>query len=382
MRTSFLVRQWLVGASVLVALGLLVACGGPGVPTPAACTEPTDLAPIADAALADAVREALGVTAGPTCGELAKLTVLDIQDLGVTTLAGLEHAHALVTLQADRNDVDDVTVLAGLSNLRGLWFGGNQVSDIAALAGLTELRGISFWNNPVTSVAPISAMTQLTHAYIGDTPARDHHLLVGLTQLRVLNLNRSGLTNLDVLAGMTEIEEFHATWNDELVDASALASATKLVRLDLGDTGLTDVAFLSSLPDLRMVTLWGNPIADVGPIEALSDLTHLDVGGTGVNDLAFLANSPGLASLYAWSNEIADISVLASLPDLVTVVIPGNALSDIGALVANAGFAAGAQLNVAWNCLDVTPGSANRNDIDALVDRGVAVEFEPQRDGC
>lgn len=379
MRTSFLVRRTLWAPWVAAALGLLVACGGTGgPPVTAACTEPTDIAPITDAALAVAVRDALGVATGPTCGELATLTDLDITELGVASLAGLEHAHALVQLGADRNDLADISPVAGLGSLQWFWFGGNDVADVSPLAGLTELRGTSFWNNPVASVAPIAELTKLENLAIGAIPARDHHLLDGLAELRLLHVNDVGLTNLDFVAAMTELEEFRATSNPDLVDASGLASLTKLVSLDLGGASLTDVSFLASLPDLRSIALWGNPIADAGPIEALTGLVQLDIGGTGIGDLAFVANSPDLESLYVWNNGVTDISALSSLGSLNHVLLGGNELTDISPLVANASFAAGATLDVAWNCLDTSPGSPARSDIETLIDRGVDVTFEPQ----
>lgn len=382
MRPTTPVRRLLVRTWLIAALGGLVACGGPLAAAPAACAEPTDLAPLADETLAAAVRAALGVATGPTCEALATLEHLDVYDLGVASLAGLEHAHALVSLQADRNAIEDVTPLAGLSELRWLWFGGNQVSDIAPLAGLSGLRGISFWGNPVASVAPIAGMTHLERAFIGIVPARDHHLLADLTSLQVLHVPDSGLSDLAFVAGMSELEEFFATWNDAIGDASVLATATNLVRLDLGDTGLTDVAFLAALPNLRHVALWGNEIADTGPIEALTDLVHLDIGGTGMSDLSMLANSPELEVLHAWANGLSDVSPLESLGALRMVGISGNLISDIGPLVANVSLGSDTRIELEWNCLDLTPGSTNRNDIDALLGRGVDVSYEPQRDGC
>lgn len=57
----------------------------------------------------------------------------------------------------------------------------------------------------------------------------------------------------------------------------------------------------------------------------------------------------------------------------------GNSVSDISALVENEGIASEAYVFMQNNYLDLTPGSQNMNDINALLGRGVEVSYGRQR---
>lgn len=82
---------------------------------------------IADAVLRTAVNQALGRGALDQLnrGELAKLTTLDISNLGVTNLNGLEYATNLTTLYASNNAISDTSPIAGLTNLTTIDLNGN-----------------------------------------------------------------------------------------------------------------------------------------------------------------------------------------------------------------------------------------------------------------
>ena len=416
-------------------------------PMAISCNEPND-EPIADEALAAAIRDELGVTTGPTCAQVASLEWLDADRRGVRWLAGLEHAAALGFIQLDNNAITDISPLAGLPALRWLWLGGNTIEDASDIATLPDLRGLGLWGNPITTFAPLAGLTDLELLFIGTTQASDVQHLAGLTSLTRLHLWDTGITDPGFVADMTQLEELLLGGGNEVSDASVLAGLTALTNLNLNDNQLTDASFLgslanlrdlyiggnplsdtspitaltgleeldvqyldldslaflsgspdlrrlwasgndvsdvsvlSSLPDLRYISLHLNPIADPTPVYGLSDLISLDIGGTGIDDLTFLTASPELEELWAWYNGINDIGPLQGLERLHLVELGGNALTSVAALVANPGVGAGTRVAVDHNCLDLTPGSTSRNDLDQMLDRGVDLEFEPQRDDC
>lgn len=82
---------------------------------------------ISDTALRTAVNQALGRGALDQLnrGELAKLTTLDISNLGVSNLNGLEYATNLTALYATNNAISDTSPIAGLTNLTTLDLNGN-----------------------------------------------------------------------------------------------------------------------------------------------------------------------------------------------------------------------------------------------------------------
>lgn len=416
-------------------------------PVAITCDDPSD-EPIADEALAAAIRDELGITTGPTCAQVASVEHINADGRGVRWLHGLEHAQALEDIQLDNNQISDIGPLTGLTALRWLWLGGNDITDASAIATLPDLRGLSLWSNPITTFAPLAGLTNLERLYINSTQATDFQQLAGLTALTHVHLYDAGISDLSFVAGMTQLEELMIGGGNDVADASVLANLTELRHLDLNYNQVADVSFLTSLPNLevlyiggnpladtspitaltglerlnverlgldslaflaaspdlrelwaggndvngvavlnslpnlRHVSLWENPIADPTPIYALTGLISLDIGGTGANDLSFLTASPDLESLWAWGNNVGDITVLQELGQLRRVNLDDNPLTSLAPLVANPGIGPSARIDILYNCLDLTPGSAGRAEIDQLLDRGVDIEYDPQRDDC
>lgn len=67
-------------------------------------------------------------------GELALLTTLDISNQGITSLAGLEYAKNLATLNAANNSITDISPLAGLTHLASSDLNGNPCPGCTQVA--------------------------------------------------------------------------------------------------------------------------------------------------------------------------------------------------------------------------------------------------------
>jgi hypothetical protein len=82
---------------------------------------------VTDAALRNAINLALGRSAMDQLnrGELSQLITLDISNLGVTNLSGLQYATSLTTLNAVNNGITDISPIAGLTNLTNKYLAGN-----------------------------------------------------------------------------------------------------------------------------------------------------------------------------------------------------------------------------------------------------------------
>jgi hypothetical protein len=66
------------------------------------------------------------------------------------------------------------------------------------------------------------------------------------------------------------------------------------------------------------------------------------------------------------------------LTDLTGLDLADNQILDISALVDNGGLGAGDLVTIRYNYLDITPGSPNMLDIEALQGRGINVVYIPQ----
>ena len=91
----------------------------------------------------------------------AELTELCLDNADVTSedLPGIvARFPELIMLSLDGNRITDVSPLAGLTKLKGLYIARNQITDVGPLAGLTKLRRLSIASNHITDVSPLSGL--------------------------------------------------------------------------------------------------------------------------------------------------------------------------------------------------------------------------------
>src|SRR5690606_10043178 len=141
-----------------------------------------------------------------------------------------------------------------------------------------------------------------------------------------------------------------------------------------------DLTPISGLTKMTELPISGNDIRDIGPLARLTNIWILTASQNDITDLSPLENLLQLNWLSIEDNQIADTTVLGRLPALIYLNLARNRIRDISSLVANSGIGAGDIVRLDLNCLDLSPGSPDMNDINALLDRGVSVNYEPQRD--
>ena len=159
--------------------------------------------------------------------------------------------------------------------------------------------------------------------YGGD--AGRHGCLAILTNLEKLDLRDTGITNVGPLAGLTKLKEVDISDNP-INDLGALAKLTSLTKLEASNTNLDSNDF-GALVDksLTYLDLSGTDITSIGPITTNGDnsacadsLTDLDVSNTGLTQLQ-----------EVWNSSTGS----ASLPKLKTLKAQGLSLTSISGLV-------------------------------------------------
>lgn len=63
-------------------------------------------------------------------------------------------------------DLADLSVLAGLANLKTLILPGNEIVDVAPIATLVNLETVDLGGNPITDLSPLKALTKLNIAIL------------------------------------------------------------------------------------------------------------------------------------------------------------------------------------------------------------------------
>ncbi len=338
----------------------------------AAVAQAEDPVYFADANLKAAVEEVLGIQ-NPTPTDMLSLYYLDaLNDRGIASLTGIEHATNLRRLNLLGNLISDIKPLSGLSNLSHLLLGRNlisdissllgltnlevldlehnQISDIVTLSGLTNLTRLLLENNVISDISPLSGLTNIDDLHLGNThltdisplasltnmkylwlysnQINDISPLAGLTSLIDLRVHNNNLTHCNVVANLTNLEYLGLGQNG-LTDCSCISGLTNLIYLDLQNNDISDISCLVGLTKMTYLFLDGNPITDISSVSGLTDLVHLNFGHGNVSNISALSGLTKLQGLVAWSSQIKDIGPLASLPNLMFLRIDNNLIQDI-----------------------------------------------------
>ena len=145
------------------------------------------------------------------------------------------------------------------------------------------------------------------------------------------------------------------------------------------------VNFPDSALDAAIRDAIGKPKGDIHDHD-LTRLWSLYAVDQGIASLEGIQYCTNLISLFLSKNQIVDISALANLTNVEVLYLDNNQIADIGAFAEDYRpiyLEAEPVDKVHWvdltyNYLDLSSGSPDMLDIDALQGRGVIVGFDPQ----
>jgi hypothetical protein len=179
-------------------------------------------------------------------------------------------------LRFPRENLNDLTPLAGLTALQHLDLRATRVGDVSPLAGLTALQNLSLRGTRVSGVSPLAGLTALQNLDLTGTRVGDVSPLAGLTALQNLSLRGTRVGDVSPLASLTALKSLDLR-GIRVSDVSPLAGLTALQKLDLGSTRVDDVSPLASLTALQNLNLSGTQVDDVSPLASLTALENLSL---------------------------------------------------------------------------------------------------------
>jgi hypothetical protein len=151
---------------------------------------------------------------------------------------------------------------------------------------------------------------------------------------------------------------------------------SNVTSLQLSGGAISDLGFLVNLPKLTTLSISGTAATNFGPVASLSNLTTLYLAGTAISNLTFLNGCTKLVSLGLNRTRVVDLTPLTALTNLTSLRLPYNTVANILALN-NLPFLA--YVDLRFNVLDTSDGSASMAVIAGLVARNVYIVYEPQR---
>ena len=318
---------------------------------------PSAAVTIPDAALRGQIDIYLSKSAGETITqlEMANMSTLVGEAVGISSLSGLEYAlnlrslHlqgnsisdlsalsgllSLGTLSLARNSITDLSPLSNLTTLRWLTLSENSISNISALTNLTALRYLHLWQNQISDISALSGLTSLLELLLQSNSISDISALSGLTSLTALFLHRNSISDISALSNMTALRTLNLSRNNSISDISSLSGLTSLTTLNLLTNSITNVSPLASSTALTWLALANNDISDISALSNLTAMQRLYLSHNSISNISSLSGLTSLRTLdLSYNNSLSDISHLSTLTTLTVISLSNNMISDISHL--------------------------------------------------
>jgi internalin A len=121
-------------------------------------------------------------------------------------------------------------------------------------------------------------------------------------------------------------------------DIGSLSGGLKMLSLDFVCVNgrknyLTDITFLSNMPQLEHLSLYGNNISDINPLAGMVHLKHLNLQDNRIVDINPLANMKYLNTLLLDYNRITDVSPLHEMRFLTELGLSNNKIEKLSPLI-------------------------------------------------
>lgn len=115
---------------------------------------------------------------------------------------------------------------------------------------------------------------------------------------------------------LTDTDTIRAVYHVDDSNCEPFKYCTKTKYIDMGhNEELTDIRFISYMPDLEIVILSGSPITDLSPFADHTKLVFLELAHCGyVQDISALKGCTSLAHVNLSYTKVSDISALYELP--------------------------------------------------------------------
>jgi len=165
--------------------------------------------------------------------------------------------------------------------------------------------------------------------------------LASFTNLKYLYLSNNNISSIYDLRENEDMIELYLSNNTNLKDNnSAIENMVYLTKLDLANTGLTNLNVLNKLIEnmhkndtesypIKVLNLSGNKIGTADGIEKLKSLEELYISNIGIKDISKLSSLTNLRKLNASENRIEDLENLRVLNKLKVLNISNNNIENI-----------------------------------------------------
>ena len=242
------------------------------------------------------------------CGDLApmpsllSLLVDQAEEGNHSVLEQLKVLPQLRALECSCSILDNLDQLQHMTRLERLIISGNvNIKNIHAVRSFPRLKNFTCWCESIGSISSIKHCHLLRTFDCSGGRLTDLKGLGQCIDLRRVNIwYIDGLVepyslSIKELASCHKIKEFDGQYV-ELHDADVISNWTSIENLCIGDTGLTNIDFLTNCPNLTSLNLSNDQVSTIDHLQA-PKLRTLFMSRTNITTVPF-ERYPQLVSMY------------------------------------------------------------------------------------
>ena len=194
-----------------------------------------------------------------------------------------------------RGAITDLNDLAALPNLEQVCIVAQELSDVSTLAELPRLNRVELKHNYITDISVLAGMDHLTYVGINDNPVRDISPLAACPNLAFLDLCDVRSYEPSVIA---QLGNFNSLDISNPTESYRYLDGKSILDLRLAWSGLDDLHCLDHVTRLERLEIDHTAVSDLSPLALHKGLKVLKLAGLPVTDLSVLLELPQLEEVY------------------------------------------------------------------------------------
>lgn len=241
-----------------------------------------------------------------------------------------------------------------LMRTSSLLLSSRDIEDITPLKGLPELKELVLSGNNIKDPTVISTLPKLQHIYINKNQISDISSFKTLTKLQSIDANYNSISSLKGIGNLKRLDQLTMT-NNQLTDVSALTSDVlgplrklylnnnpnikaiskfgknliNLKEINLADTGISNIDFLTPIINLESLVLDNNlEIPSLAPISNITSLKNLHVSNNNISDLNGITELTKISFMDLKHNNISSLKPIVKMMVLKVLFLEGNPIAD------------------------------------------------------
>jgi len=210
-----------------------------------------------------------------------------------------------------RGTITDLSDLTGMPNVAQVCIVAQELADISALADLRKLNKVEFKHNYITDISALAGMDHLTYVGINDNPVRDISQLTTCPNLAFLDLCNVRSYEPSVIA---QLGNFDFLDISNPTESYRYLDGKSILDLRIAWTGLDDLHVLDHVTRLERLEIDRTEVSDLSPLRLHRGLKVLKLAGLPITDFSVLSELPQLEEVSVSEEQRQAIEALGDVP--------------------------------------------------------------------